>query len=235
MFGIAPLSAVAAYVLVDMPIYFPCVQAPVEVSVEFVKKDNPVVYDVTSVELTRRFGKSVDSSMFTDGRWMMGGVTVIEKGGLTASTQLGISQMRISLDDTTCFTVNKIVYTINYAPSVYVASDFRTMGCRASAIEAHELRHVDTDVQTITDYVPVMKTAIENYAATLHPQGPMPGSDVAAQKQRMASEIGHSVDAQWQELLGLRRQRQATIDTMQNYLRDTALCPGQFPKFDGTR
>jgi len=31
----------------------------------------------------------------------------------------------------------------------------------------------------------------------------------------------------------LRRKRNAAIDTLPNYLRDTALCPGQFPKFDG--
>ena len=55
------------------------------------------------------------------------------------------------------------------------------------------------------------------------------------QKRRVIQQIGAGLAPLWKQFWEERRTKQAQIDTIQNYMRDTALCPGQFPKFDGSK
>ncbi len=235
MLGLDPLTLSAGYILATLSAAQCPAQGPVDVDVEFVKQDSPTITNMTSAQLTQQM-MNPDSTLATDGKWMVGGVTVVKPGAnLMDTIQVGFQAMTEVRTGAACFTVNKVSYTITYNPSVYIASDFLNMGCRYSATLMHEKRHVDTDVRLLTDAVPDLKKSLQAIAESLGPQGPYAVGDLDSQKRRVVEQIGAAIAPQWQQFVALRRQKQAEIDTLPNYQRDTALCPGQFPKFDGSR
>jgi len=232
MLGFDPITLPAMYMLSALA---KCpAQGPVEVDVRLAKTDNAYILDQTSAQLTRNFGKNMDTTLATDGKWMVSGVTVV--GGNNLRSQFG-AEFKTSTNyssDTMCFTISKITYEIQYSPDVYIASDYKNMGCRYSATLAHEKRHVAADERTFTDYIPYFKDQLERAAEAMPPKGPIPVSQSQDAQHAALKELAEGAAPLWDELLALRRKRQALIDTPENYMRDTALCPGQFPKFDGT-
>ena len=235
MIGFDPLSLSTAYILASLSAAQCPAQGPVAVDVQFVRKDTPAVTNVTSAELTKHMNDP-NSTMATDGKWMVGGVTVIAPGvNLKDNLNAGFQATVEVRTGAACFTVAKVTYTIEYDPAVFIASDFLNLGCRYSATLMHEKRHVDTDVKLLTDYIPEFRKALENIAPTIGPQGPYAVGDVDNQKRRVIQQIGAATGPVWTQFWATRRVKQAEIDTIQNYMRDTALCPGQFPKFDGSK
>jgi len=207
-------------------------QGPVDVQINLVTQASPYVTDVSSQSLTQEMRNDPDSSAFTDGKWMTGGVT---KSNVTGKANAQFRQMKNTRTGETCFAVARMNYDLVYAPVIYIASDFTQMGCRYSATLMHEKRHVSTDMRTFNEYLPQMKQAMQAYAQNLRPQGPYPAAQVEDEERRVIQEIAAAAEPLVAQLVEVRRKRQGEIDTEQNYLRDTALCPGQFPKFDGTR
>jgi hypothetical protein len=210
-------------------------QARIDIDVRLQRNESPYITNVDSRELTARYGHDPDSTLSTDGNWMVGGVTVLTDTGLQSQIGLEFTTLTNYKNDTTCFAVTKINYEIQYSPQVYIAQDFKNMGCRYSQVLMHEKRHVQTDIRTITDFIPDMRKKIGALADHLAPQGPYPNAAIQQQQKRLIGEINQALAPVWTELVMLRRKRQAEIDTEANYLRDTGVCPGQFPKFDGSK
>ncbi len=210
-------------------------QERIEVDVRLDRTDSPYITNLSSQQLTAQYGRDPDSTLSTDGNWMVSGVTVVSGSGLQSQTKMAFTTLTNYKNDTTCFTVSKLEYEIQYSPLVYIASDYKDMGCSYSATLMHEKRHVATDVRTITDFIPDMKKKIYAIAENLGPQGPYPNAGIPEAQKRVMQQVNEALQPTWIELVELRRKRQAEIDTEANYLRDTALCPGQFPKHDGSR
>lgn len=232
MFGFDPVTLPALYVLASMSA---CpAQGPVAVDVHLQKADNAYITNQSSQQLTALYGRDPDASMATDGRWMVGGVTVVSRGGLQHSLKAEFKTLTNYAHDTVCFTVASVEDEIQYSPQIYIASDFLNLGCRYSATLMHEKRHVDADVRTFTDFAPYMRDKIERTAEALPPQGPVPVNQLEEAEHDVLKQLSDSIGPLRDQMLELRRKRNAAIDTLPNYLRDTALCPGQFPKFDGT-
>ena len=235
MIGFDPISTVsAAYMLVAASAACP-VQGPVEVEVRLAKTDNAYIATQTSQQLTATYGKNPDTTMATDGLWMVSGVTVVGPENLQGKARAEFKTMTNYKNDTTCFSVSKVEYEIDYSPAIYIASDYKNMGCRYSATLAHEKRHVAADVKTFTDYIPVFRQQIQSFAESQPAQGPLPNAAVENAERGALQKITAAINPYFGQLAELRRKRQAEIDTIQNYERDTALCPGQVPKFDGQK
>lgn len=230
MFGLDLVTLTAAYMLATASGCPPQGNAAVEVRVQ--QHDRPYNTDYTSQQLTQMFGNDIDSTLFTDGKWMIGGVTVTSRDGLTSQTKAHFSFTPNYKTDTACFSIDKVEYEINYKPAIYIASDYKDMGCRYSATLMHEKRHVQQDIKTLTDYKRTIEKAIEKYLyRKQHPMVTREG--VEAMQKRALQELNAALEPTWKDLLELRRKRQAEVDTEANYRRDTALCPGQFPEFNG--
>jgi hypothetical protein len=204
----------------------------VDVDVKLTVQESPYVTNVTAQWLTDNFKNDPDGTLATDGNWMVGGLTKSNiKGGYSA--QFATHENRQTGD--ICIALKDVTYTIVYAPVVYVASDFAHMGCRYSQILAHEKRHVMTDRHTLTDYIPDIKRQLKKTAEGIPARGPFPRSEAATHQQAILQQLAASVSGIEAQLIQARRSAQAKIDTIENYTRDTAVCPGQFPKFDGSR
>jgi hypothetical protein len=210
-------------------------QGAVDVDVRLEKRDSAYITNLTSQQLTAKYGRDPDSTLSTDGHWMVSGVTVVSEGGLTAQTKMSFDIVPNYKNDTACLTVDKVEYTVLYAPKIYIAQDYKDMGCRYSATLMHEKRHVQTDMRTFTDFFPDIAESIRDSVKRIGAQGPFPYPATPDMQKRAMAQINADLKPVFERLVELRRKRQAEIDTEANYLRDTALCPGQFPKFDGAK
>ncbi len=211
------------------------VQGAVDVDVRLDKRDSAYVTNLTAQQLTAKYGLDPDSTLSTDGHWMVSGVTVVSEGGLSAQTKMSFNILPDYKNNTACLSVDKVEYEVQYAPKIYIAQDYKDMGCRYSATLMHEKRHVQTDVRTFSDFFPDIAKSIRNSVQRMGAQGPFPYAASPDIQKRMMAQINEDLKPVFDRLVVLRRKRQGEIDTEANYLRDTALCPGQFPKFDGNK
>jgi hypothetical protein len=132
-----------------------------------------------------------------------------------------------------CLSVKKATYTIIYHPEVYVASDFLKMACAYGVTVMHEKRHVDTYLQTVNDYIPAMKKAVEDYIAQMPASAPVPTAeaDIRARQEEIVKQVRESLKPALEEFSKTNKERQALVDTPAAYAHDSAICPGQHPVF----
>ncbi len=227
IFGIDTVSALSALYMAAGLAACPSPQK-VDVDVKMVVTEVPYVTNVTSQWLTDNFKNDPDSTMADEGKWMVGGLT---KSNMNGKYQAQFYTHVNNQTGATCLAITSFTYTIEYSPVIYIASDFKSMGCRYSQTLAHEKRHVATDKRVIEKYLPDMKREITRLVKKMPAQGPYPREKVEEQQQRILQDVALVTKPYMDQLIALRRTEQAKIDTVENYKRDTALCPGQFPQF----
>lgn len=223
----------AAVMLVSAPAGLCPSAAPVKVSVHFEHKQNPVEKKVTSQALTaqmRQVENAPDSAnaFATEAHWMVGG---LNSSNLRTGYQMPYLR-RDSKDGMSCIMPQAFNYTITYENTIYIAEDFRLMGCRYSATMAHEKRHEKTDLKILEDHADAVRKALEKAVSGLRPIGPIPTQNVEAEYARRAAELAAYIQPLHAQMMDERRKKHAVIDSYENYMRDTALCPEQFPRFE---
>lgn len=228
MFGLDPFTISAAYILANT-LQCPTMMGEIDVDVRIETKRKPYITSQSSSQMTAH-RHDEDSTFSTDGRWMVGGLTRSKftseaRADYTLAMQGGQA----------CMAVTKVTYVITYEPEVFIASDYLKMGCRYSVTVQHEERHVDTDERVLREYQPVIDRVIRKYAGNIGMQGPFPKSQVEDMKEEMLHKITTAIEPFMKQMADVRRKRQAALDTEANYRRETAICPGQFPKFNGSK
>jgi hypothetical protein len=232
IFGLEPVTLSKLYVAAALTACPAMKSGDIRVDLNIV--DSPYVTNVTSAQLTQQqMERNPDTSAFTDGKWMVGGVTVYRGPKIKYSAHF--PTMTDPKTGNTCFTIGDAVMTITYDPLVYIAADYKHLGCRYSQTLAHEKRHVDIGRRTIEEFKPYFRKRLQQEVDRIGVRGPMPKAQAEAQRQSVLQQLDVSVKQLEQEFLAKFRARQATIDTEAAYLRDSAMCPGQFPQFDGKK
>jgi len=202
-----------------------------QVHVELHASDPPYYTNMTSAELTAGFSDNPDSTLVTDGNWMVGGLTLSDLRG-----EYGVNFKTLTYDDgTVCMGVSSVDFAIYYTPVIYIASDYLHKKCRYTVTKAHERLHVGTDLETFNDFTPQIEEQLHGYLDSLGPIGPLDAASVEAEQTAITNNIQQDAQPIMDELIEVRRQRQGKIDTIENYKRETALCPGEFPNFDGSQ
>lgn len=208
--------------------------APVKVNVTFEHKQNPVEKNVTSRQLTAHMREQDASAggegniFATEAHWMVGGLN---------SSRYRISykmpyMRRDGKDGMSCIMPQSFDYHIVYENTIYIAEDFRQMGCRYSATMAHEKRHEKADLRIFEEFSIDVRKTLEKAVAGMRPVGPLPAAAVEAAFEKKAAETAAQVQPLIDRMLQTRKRRHAEIDSYENYMRDTALCPEQFPRFE---
>lgn len=207
--------------------------APVpDVQVTIVHQEMPVISNKTSRELTGEFMYDADATLSTDGHWMIGGLNRADIGG---NYSVQYEQRIHEQAGTACIAPMKIEYEIVYTSTIYMAKDFKPASCRYGATMAHQKRHVATDLRIIEKHIPHIRAALQKAAGDIGIRGPFTGEELPSAREKIAEDIAVAADPAMQALRSERRKRQAEIDTYDDYARDTAACPGQFPKYDGDK
>lgn len=234
IFGGDILNALAAAVmLVSAPAGLCPPATPVKVTVTFEHKPNAVEKNVTSQALTAqmRAAESAgekETSFASEAHWMVGG---LNSSKLRTGYQMPYLR-RDSKEGMSCIMPQAFNYTITYENTIYIAEDFKLMGCRYSATMAHEKRHEKADIKILENHAGKVRKALEQAVSGMRPIGPIPSSGVEAAYRQLAEQIAASLQPLHAQMAEERRRKQAEIDSYENYMRDTALCPEQFPRFE---
>ncbi len=209
-----------------------CNQSPVDVDVVLDYAAPQEDTTQTAVQIDAAFRNDPNSTLAADRKGIYVGVT-----RSPATLQLhydyvfgGLVNVR---QDAACPFIKKATYTITYHPEVHVANDFLRMACRYGVTVMHEKRHVDAYLQSVNDYMPQVKQAVADYIAHMPPKQPTTQVGIPDRRQEIMKEVTASLQPLLDQFKETNIQRQAVIDSPQNYAHDDAICPGERPAFPG--
>jgi hypothetical protein len=126
-----------------------------------------------------------------------------------------------------CLWAKKVVISLSYRADVYIAREYREGSCRFAQTRAHEMRHVDTDLQTIQEYLPDLQRGIGDQLRGLQALGPVTDDARVAGQNGLLKQVESRLNAVLSGLEATRHRRQQAIDTPAEYRRLSAACPGE--------
>ncbi len=126
--------------------------------------------------------------------------------------------------DRFCLWPSTVRVYVSYKPDVFIASDYRDGSCRYKDTVTHEFRHVRTDIDTLKKYLPKLESAARAEARQMTGPPPLSRSRMEQSRQEFIDRLQTAISAPLAELDTERKQKQALIDTRQEYLRATHAC-----------
>jgi len=196
----------------------------IDVDVVFEHVEAPYVTNMSSAELEKIFTPDPDSTMATEaGMWTLGGMN---KSRFDWHYSVSYQSSLDKKANAYCYAPEKITFKLTYTNTIYIASDALLKGCRFSVTKAHEKRHVNTDIRVSRDYISDIKKALEAGIKSIKYLPYEKGREQEVLNVFLAP-LQEKVNPVLESMKQERRKKQAEIDTRDNYLRDTALCPHQ--------
>ncbi len=124
-----------------------------------------------------------------------------------------------------CVGIIAVRVTIEYAPRIMIANEWQQGTCRYKVILDHEMRHVNTDIIAFNEFLPKIRLELEESVRKLQQMGPMPFTSVEKAKGLLVDAVRDKLVAEVDEFQKVRFARQQMIDTRQQYLMESRLCP----------
>lgn len=212
-----------AFVLAQLTVCPPALEAP-RADVFFMPKKTEYITEATIKSLTAEMKNNPDSTFASDSKWFVEGITT---SGLDAAQYNFDFTFLRDASGSTCVYVHKVYFSILYEPTIFLARELKAPGreCRYKMVKLHEERHVATDKNTITEYMPKIKMELLWHLRSIGPLGPFPSGQVPAEMKKAKMNIVTAVRPMMERLILARRARQGSIDTIENYRQESALCP----------
>lgn len=220
IFGLDPLTLPAAYVLASLTCAAP---APPTVTMEFTHSPPIQRGDLSAKEL----GNYNISTTFSKSRneiFTVGGITVSD---FAPKYLVDFNSGHDPQTGLYCLSLKSVAISVHYAPTVFIASEFQAGTCRYKETLQHEVRHVNTDIITFNEYLPVLRAGVEAAAVRTAAAGPLKEQELLPARDRMVDALRAALAAKVDELEHVRFSRQQAIDTRQEYLRISKLCAGE--------
>lgn len=156
--------------------------------------------------------------------FITGGLT---RGQVTTAWETSFAKMLDERSGVACLWLKSVNLTLTYTPNVYIASEHRPGSCRYDVIMEHEIRHVNTDIMTLNEYLPLIQQNLQYAVDTLGVRGPYHDTQMSRIQQDMQDVISGRLRDTLAEMDAVRRKRQQMIDTRQEYMRLSGLCPDE--------
>ncbi len=217
MLGFDPMTLPAAYLLAAAAAC-PGAAAPI-VHMDFVVTPAIQRNDLSSQNLGA-FHISTTFSHSNRETWAVGGLTLSDFD----PSYLIDFNLATNADGASCVSISTVQITVKYAPTIYVASEFKPGTCRFDSTLQHEARHVNTDIITFNELLPQLRQAVEDAAVAVGSVGPVAADQLIPARDKMVDRIKAALEAKAAEVEQLRFNRQQMIDTRQEYLRLSNLC-----------
>ena len=224
-FGVPTLALAKTFLLAQLTVCPPPLEAP-RADVYFLPSKPEYVTEAPIKSLTAEMRNNPDSTFATDSRWFVEGITT--SGVESAKFNFDINHLQDEAGNS-CLYVHKVYFTIIYQPTIFLAKELQEKGreCRLKMVTLHEQRHVATDLKTITEYMPKIKMDMLWYLRSLAPIGPVPAGQLPQEAKKAEQGIVTAVDPMIKKLIEVRRARQGSIDTIENYRQEAMLCPDE--------
>lgn len=147
----------------------------------------------------------------------------LTRGSITANFRVEMAYRQVARGSY-CLWPQSAKVTLSYVPEVFIASDYPQGRCRYEDTLHHELRHVKMDQDIVAQQVPLIREMAAKRMAGMTPPGPLPAATLAKVQAGFVGNMKAALQSYMRDLGALRAQKQATIDTRQEYLRASRAC-----------
>ena len=219
MLGLDPMTLPAAYMLAAAA----ACPAPVPPIVHMTFIDTAPIQrsDVSGRDLGTRHISTTFSHTNRE-TWLVSGLT---QSDFDPTYLIDFNVAQDPASGTGCVAVKTVEITVKYAPTIYVASELKPGSCRFGVVLQHEARHVNTDIITFNEQLPQLRQAVEDAANQIGWIGPITPAQLIPERDKMVDRLKAALVAKADEVEQIRFTRQQMIDTRQEYLRVSKLCP----------
>lgn len=220
-----------AYILVGLTFCPPPEKKP-EIEVTFKHQKPTYDYSVPIKELTRRL-KIAKGEQSTD---LQTHHVVSHTMGMTETSV--VRQYKYSFrylsDGTgkTCLYLQSGVLAITHKTEVYIGKELKDYPCRKEKTLAHENKHVSIGKEAIEDSIDDIRRELKSSAGRKVPKIPLRESDVAGRMKKIQEKILDDVRHVIKKMEKKLADRQAVIDTPENYKYESGLCPHERVKVE---
>lgn len=149
--------------------------------------------------------------------------------GLTLTEVIATSRVMTETSTTPsgngCAVVTRLEVTFGFTPhKIYIPRHFTPMSCPYNIIYAHEMRHVDTDRALLDSQLPQVRATIIKAMPDL---AVVRGNSEAEMTGILHQRINNLLRSLQSDFIRQRHQRQALVDSQEEYARIGASCSGQ--------
>lgn len=155
--------------------------------------------------------------------------------GLTASTQQLNTSFEVSTqtmpNGIVCAQITSLEVTYGFTDTVvYIAHEFERGSCGYQEVLEHELRHVSVDQAIMDEYLPQLQTMVEGIVDNL---GPTKVRSVEEANNYYETSLNRQMNQLNASLAATHGQKQAQVDTPEEYRRISKVCDGEIAHLVG--
>ncbi len=126
-----------------------------------------------------------------------------------------------------CLWYDTININIEVKPKITIAKEIVADRCKHKAVFEHEMKHVRVTKQIVNKYAQTMGSKV--YKALQQRgfvAGPIPATSAQAMQERMVQTVQQIVEFEFRKMQLDHEEQQQAVDSLQEYERVNALCPG---------
>lgn len=126
-----------------------------------------------------------------------------------------------------CVWIDNVTVELKLDPTIYIANDFRDDACRHKEILEHEMQHLEVDRDITDKYSAQMSDALNLILSGPddYKTGLIPANDIERNQSVLSDNVEGALDVMFDKMAIERAERQAAIDTPEEYRRISGSCP----------
>jgi len=117
----------------------------------------------------------------------------------------------------TCTWYDTIDVNLHMSPVIMIAKEYKKGGCHFNEVMAHEREHVEVDRQVVNEYAQKLGVQLLQIVNAKPITGPFPTAQKDRVRAQMEKRLQATVAANNKAMMADRSQRQAQIDSKENY------------------
>lgn len=210
------MALAATYMLAALSLC--AVKAPPQVFFVYSEKAPVIHHNLSAQELGRNWPKT-DAAMRAEFP-VTGGYT---SGKIKADFDMQFAYQAYR-GDRFCLWPVTVRVKVSYTPNVFIASDYPEGSCRYKDTKAHEYRHVQADIAALKKYLPALEGAARAETKRMQAPPPLSHARMVETRQAFVDGVQAAISGPLNALDVERKQKQALIDTRQEYQRASRAC-----------
>lgn len=145
-------------------------------------------------------------------------------GGIGIKTEINVATLTYPRSRVVCQWVDKMDVEIAIDPTIFIAREHKKGSCKHRAILEHEMKHVYTDRQIVKKYAPAIKAHLQQSLVKVGIVGPKPETRASDYQKKIVEYMDGQLKAITSKMYAERRQKQQSVDSLQEYERVSSLC-----------
>lgn len=148
------------------------------------------------------------------------------EGQISMKREVKLDFKQINRGKEVCLWYKAIDINVHITPKIVIAKEIKRNRCMHKAVLEHEHKHIDVDRDVVNE---TARRLGKNLYAALAKKGftvgPVPAKDAQKHADKMVKYVMDITQKDYETLGKHRSERQAAVDTLEEYERVKALCP----------